>query len=422
MAIQELVAGNFKGINSDKKFKISPITIFVGANSSGKSSCVHALTVLAQTIKLGDRSRPIVLDDENAQVHLGRFIEVIHTKTYKDSIHLGVGLGNLAQPIIADLEEKKREEVAPKGAVVTAEYWFKSTLKTQAIQIQKARFTVGQHEIVIIPNADSKSPVIHNGNPVPAAISLGVGFALSLLPTGSFSREFLVAWLIMNEVQRLQNAELRRCFYLGPFRETPRRRYQNFGGFPIEVGGMGENSVTLMGNEYLKSKNRPHITQIGQWLDDMGLARAVNLKRVGTSDLFEVALTLKDNKQLPISDLGYGISQVLPVLAQCSFAPPQSTLLFEQPEIHLHPGSARKLAQVFVETATQKKCNLILETHSIELIHELMDCIKSGLIKDSDISLYEVKRENSQSEFRAINVVLEDGEVEVDLPWFKTLQ
>ena len=58
MPISALTAGNFKGIADQSTFKIRPITIFVGANSSGKSSCIHALACLSQTIKLGDTSAP----------------------------------------------------------------------------------------------------------------------------------------------------------------------------------------------------------------------------------------------------------------------------------------------------------------------------------------------------------------------------
>jgi predicted ATPase len=56
--------------------------------------------------------------------------------------------------------------------------------------------------------------------------------------------------------------------------------------------------------------------------------------------------------------LGYGVSQGLPVLAQCSFAPRGATLLFEQPELHLHQGAAHRLASVFVSAAKQKTCAL----------------------------------------------------------------
>lgn len=89
MTISKLRISNFKGIRETKEFDIKPITLFIGPNSSGKSTCIHALAALAQTVKLPNSGRPLVLDDEFAQVHLGRFIEVIHSKSYTDLIGIG---------------------------------------------------------------------------------------------------------------------------------------------------------------------------------------------------------------------------------------------------------------------------------------------------------------------------------------------
>ena len=86
MPIDKLTISNFKGIAEKTEFEIKPITLFIGPNSSGKSSCIHALAALAQTVKIANSKLPIVLDDEYAQVHLGRFIEVVHSKSYSDAI------------------------------------------------------------------------------------------------------------------------------------------------------------------------------------------------------------------------------------------------------------------------------------------------------------------------------------------------
>ena len=94
MPIEKLRVSNFKGIADTTDFEIRPITLFIGPNSSGKSSCIHALAALAQTAKLSSSGRPIVLDDEYAQVHLGRFIEVIHSKSYSDAMQIGISFKN----------------------------------------------------------------------------------------------------------------------------------------------------------------------------------------------------------------------------------------------------------------------------------------------------------------------------------------
>lgn len=154
----------------------------------------------------------------------------------------------------------------------------------------------------------------------------------------------------------------------------------------------------------------------------MGLAKSVGVSRLGASDLFDVSITLEDDAALPIADLGYGLSQILPVLSQCSFAPQGSTLLFEQPELHLHPGAARKMAQVFVEAVKEKKVNIVAETHSQDLLIAMIAELKAKRLLLKDIAAYEVKRIGGKSVYREIIFTQDGDDFEADHPWFKSLE
>ena len=72
------------------------------------------------------------------------------------------------------------------------------------------------------------------------------------------------------------------------------------------------------------------------------------------------------------ADLGYGFSQILPVLTQLSFAPEAATLLFEQPELHLHSLAVRPLAPVFIDAVKKKNLHVVVETHSPELFGQFI--------------------------------------------------
>jgi predicted ATPase len=144
--------------------------------------------------------------------------------------------------------------------------------------------------------------------------------------------------------------------------------------------------------------------QIAQWLDIMGLGKHLDVNRVGSSDLFGVDITLKDDVALPIADLGYGLSQVLPVLAQCSYAPQEATLLFEQPELHLHSIAARQLAKVFIETIREKRCNVVAETHSPELFLQVVRELRAGNLKLDEVAVYKVFREGGRTVISAIEI------------------
>jgi len=111
------------------------------------------------------------------------------------------------------------------------------------------------------------------------------------------------------------------------------------------------------------------------------------------------------------------MSQVLPVLAQCSFAPKGATLLFEQPELHLHPAAAKKMASVLVSAAMAKGLHIISETHSKDLFIGLMDEIRAGNLAVDDIAAYKVRRVEGQSFFSPIKIELEDGQPQIYDPW-----
>ena len=366
MTISKLKISNFKGIAEPKEFEIRPITLFIGPNSSGKSSCIHALAALAQTIKLPNSGRPLVLDDEFAQVHLGRFIEVIHSKNYNDLI--GIGFETSSQKVIRRFKSPAQKITTKKPFSV--DFKFKSTRRTQDTYLYSATYSsaAGVLDFKLIKK-DAKFEVKLDD----AKVSVESNYTSSLttqlipVPDDSEGKDNDVAFdaFIYNEsCRQIVTTELNNVLYLGPFRQSPLRRYPTRGSSPTEVGAQGENSITMLANEYVQTKNRTHLKQISEWLQLMGLATSVDVSRVGNSDLFDVSATLADGANLPIADLGYGMSQVLPVLAQCSFAPKQATLLFEQPELHLNHSAAKLLSAVFVSAAKAKELNIIAETHS----------------------------------------------------------
>ena len=69
--------------------------------------------------------------------------------------------------------------------------------------------------------------------------------------------------------------------------------------------------------------------------------------------------------------VGFGVSQILPVLTLCAYTPQGSTLILEHPEIHLHPKAQAGLADVFIDVIKTRNVQIILESHSEHLLHRL---------------------------------------------------
>lgn len=422
MAIEKLTIENFKGISASTTFPVCPITLFIGPNSSGKSSAIHALAALSQTVKLANTSRQLVLDDEYAQVHLGRFIEVIHTKSYQGAIRLGVGIDKIGRRIHLSKDEAPLVEA---NDPLYATYSFKSTKRTQDMYMDQADFQVGKRQFSFRSErqgaaygffVDGKKTSLKAK--ALGALRMGIEPQLSKVRR---EEDWVTAYLVAQLVPDVIAEHLRATLYLGPFRQAPQRRYPTRGATPIEVGAEGESAVTMLANEYVQTKTRPHLKEIGQWLKKMGLAQSVDVARVGKSDLFDVQMKLSDGASLPIADLGYGLSQVLPVLVQCSFAPKGSTLLFEQPELHLHSAAAKKLAGVFVDVVKNKNVRIVAETHSRELFSQLMSELQARNLALDQIAAYKVERVQGESQFTRIPIEDNDGHIETYEPWDNAL-
>jgi predicted ATPase len=184
---------------------------------------------------------------------------------------------------------------------------------------------------------------------------------------------------------RVANSEikrfLRRIQYIGPLRAKPERAYLS-AGTPIEIGNAGENAVPILWvnqNEKVLSKTKIGDLQkettlanaVQEWLREFGIANEFHItkpKRV----IYQAELESNpgSNVIVTIADVGFGVSQLLPVIVAGLWAQSGSTLILEQPEIHLHPRLQGKLADFFLCMVELGK-NIIIETHSEHLINVL---------------------------------------------------
>ncbi len=427
MPIDKLIIENFKGIHDRQEFTIRPLTIFCGPNSSGKSSCIHALAALAQTTKLTASQIPIILDNEYAQVHLGRFIDVLHSKSITDSFSIGISI-NQASPLLfrSDTPENTPESLP----TIQAEYSFRAKAATQEIYTKTAKLSNGNETYTFNRKSVSGDnySILRGGKKLPFEANPSGGFGLQIRMRFKEEKkpsEDQIRAFIFNElINRNLNYELGRTLYLGPFRQPPLRKYPTRGSQPTEVGAAGESAVTILANEFARSKTKhPNLAQVSEWINRLGLGKKLQIQPVAKTDLVDVSITLNDGTQLPLPDLGYGVSQVLPVLVQCAFAPSDSTLLFEQPELHLHESASIQLASVFVDIIREKSVHIVVETHSRHLFLEIMRQVNVGRLSPEDVILYDVSRRDGKSTFRAVEIIKDhDGRCEADHPWSQGLE
>ena len=143
---------------------------------------------------------------------------------------------------------------------------------------------------------------------------------------------------------------------------------------------------------------------IAAWLKDLGVIQDFSVRpvAVGRKEYEVLVKTHAKAPQVKITDVGFGISQVLPALVQAFYCPPHSTVWMEQPEIHLHPQVQAELADVFI-SATQARENgkardvqLIVESHSEHFLNRLQRRVAEGVVQPEDVAVYFCRREGGQ--------------------------
>jgi len=112
----------------------------------------------------------------------------------------------------------------------------------------------------------------------------------------------------------------------------------------------------------------------------------------------------------PVSfrDVGVGLSQIKPILSALAFASenPQSTLLIEQPELHLHPAMQASLTSLLVGfTNANPGMQIIAETHSESILHRVQKCLREGTLKEDQVQILYVDRSSKEEAGNTISEV-----------------
>jgi predicted ATPase len=210
-------------------------------------------------------------------------------------------------------------------------------------------------------------------------------------------------------------------YFLGPLRRPARRVYQWSGDTVPDVGAQGEYAIPalLAATAQDRRLNRGYRQRmkrfdefIACWLADLGVIHSFTVRPVaeGRKDYEVLVKTHQDSCEVRLTDVGFGVSQVLPALVQAFYAPPGSTVWMEQPEIHLHPMAQSNLADVFIsaiksyEANSSRNMQLIIETHSEHLLTRLQRRVAEQVISADEVAIYIVNRRGTAADIEALRL------------------
>ncbi|MDQ2752945.1 MAG: DUF3696 domain-containing protein, partial [Bacteroidota bacterium] len=208
-----------------------------------------------------------------------------------------------------------------------------------------------------------------------------------------------------------------RIRYLGPLRADPQASQKFAPSSELDdVGSKGEYAAAVYDanqnariewyNPYSK-KTESHTLKVAldSWARYLGVANQIKIEMAGQSGVSWQVVHLEGHKSLPLSAVGVGVSQVLPILVMGLLAPKNTLLIVEQPELHLHPKVQARLGDFFVGLSKcHKQC--LIETHSENIVSQLRyHIVESGGQENSDCIIYFVEQdEKGAAKFEPIEI------------------
>jgi predicted ATPase len=398
------------------------ITGLFGTNSSGKTSILQFLLMLKQTREATDRTIALALD--GPYVWLGTMTDILfrHDETRRIEAELSFDRA-------IDIRDPARPGASlATGDRLTVEFTIAAIGK--APRSESLAYTIRNEEgagakfsLVRTKSGSEERPFDLKADAGDFRFLRQPGRKWPLPPPGKFysfpdeSRIYFQNASFLADLENGLESFFNMVFYLGPLREYPKRDYLWARSKPVDVGQRGEKAIdailaaTAEGIEQnLKRKGRrkPFQEIVAHWLREMGLVHDFRIEEIaeGSNRWQAKVWTRKRAPEVLLTDVGFGISQVLPVITLLHYVPEGATVLLEQPEIHLHPLAQAELADVLIHAASHRRVQVIVESHSEHLLLRLQRRIAETRISAEDVRLYFCDIEKGASRLRPLEVDL----------------
>jgi predicted ATPase len=239
-----------------------------------------------------------------------------------------------------------------------------------------------------------------------------------------FDYDFMVSKKIEKFLSDISSHFFLDISYLGPLRENPKMLYPiNDSSYTNDIGKKGENTAAMLAlygenkqffpvpeqeaSGISKTEEKSLKEAIIEWLEYIGVAKNIEAKIEQGGFTLRIE-TLGSSHLSDLTNVGVGVSQVLPIVVMCLSAKKGATLIIEQPELHLHPKMQTKLTEFFIAVSQSgKQC--IIETHSEHIINALRyQVAKAEAPHDKkladDIQIYFAEKDENGSLFRSITM------------------
>lgn len=366
-----------------QNFEIRPLTFLVGENSTGKTTALACFQVLADYLNLENRG----IDFNRDPYSMGIFRDIVRSSEKEEkAFKLGVtfNFGNEDVEWIVEFIQKSGE-FAPSINSLTVKF-------TDGKVVVKAEDGVGADiRVVCFDEINNQYNLAYGSDWLN---NLSPLFFLYFRSKEQSEGEKALARYMEKKRTTISWPMHTSIFSTAPIQSRPLRTYD-----PTRVSDDPWGSDVPMYLMQLKATEPEKWEELKEELIKFGVVSGmfqdIEIKNLGSpGDPFQLIFTIRGQNS-NIADVGYGVSQILPVLVH-SLDPPVSrrgggvmkvSLLLQQPEVHLHPRAQAELSTLMATLAAQRGRSFIVETQSDYMIDRARIEIRKGTISPEEVSL-----------------------------------
>ena len=389
-SISRITVSGFKSIGEEQSIEIAPLTILAGVNSSGKSSIMQPLLLLKQTLEASYDPGALMLDGPNLKFTMASQL-LSREKKGKTADRFSVGL-----QVESGLSFQSIFNKEPKTLMDVVETRYHGNEENLVLSTK-------EHKVKWISQKGSKpveSPFIELSyqklEPVAvrARCFLKVGF--KDVSGRIFPFPFHDSSLRFFSIPDYEGS-ITGVIHLPGLRGNPLRTY-SVAAVGDSFSGTFEHYTASVIFKWQEDKSTDVLDQLYADLKWLGLTWKVVAKRINETQVeLHVGRLIEPipggSKDLvSIADVGFGVSQTLPLLVAMHVAKPGQLVYLEQPEIHLHPRAQMAMAQV-IANASKRGVKVVIETHSSLLILGVQTLVAEGKLDPSLVKLHWFQRD-----------------------------
>ena len=356
--IDKITVKGFKCFRDEVSLDIGNLTLLCGRNSSGKSSFLQPALLMKQTYWSPVDAGPLDLDGQNAR--FDRAAELFWRGKVKsdrsEQFEVGFTVGDLERRHIFRLDSRQHIQLehvtlSKNGQTLTLSPGHDLPESAYALATE-----FGAMRRVSGHSAGQTSARVRRTRCDARVMQFEGNSGLGSREYGPDLAKILGRWL-----------------HVPGFRGSPEREYSAIRPPNTSFPGWFHQYTAGVLREW-QEKNKKRLQSLGELLRELELTWKVRVQeRTDTRVSLLVGRTRASqtggaSDLVSIADVGFGVSQVLPVLVALLVAKPGDVVHIEQPELHLHPKAQYELGRVIATVAMIGKAVVVVETHSMPLL------------------------------------------------------